>query len=174
MFCSKCGKELQDDAKFCISCGTPVAPTAEAPAEAPLPEAPIPVVPEIAPGTPDFTGAPKKRISTVWLVLIIVGALFIMLIIGTAITIPVFVNGQKGAQKRTCQSNLRTVDSAIMMYVAESPEELYPESMQDLVDADVMMSIPTCPAGDRPYEWVEPGIGQQPYISCPNEADHTI
>jgi type II secretory pathway pseudopilin PulG len=107
-------------------------------------------------------------------VLIIVGGLFMVLVIGTAIAVPVFMSAREDAQKRTCQSNLRTVDSAIMMYVAESPEELYPESLEDLVDAEVMMSIPTCPAGDKPYEWVEPGIGQTPYISCPNKADHTI
>lgn len=31
MICSKCGKELSNDAKFCLFCGTPVAPAPVAP-----------------------------------------------------------------------------------------------------------------------------------------------
>ena len=47
MFCTQCGDSLADDAKFCVSCGTPlgsrVAPASEASAPAPL-MAPAPAV----------------------------------------------------------------------------------------------------------------------------------
>lgn len=39
MKCANCGAELEEGAKFCVSCGTPVAEAA-APVETPLPQAP--------------------------------------------------------------------------------------------------------------------------------------
>lgn len=47
MFCVKCGNQLDDDAKFCSKCGSPVenaAPAPAAPASAPAP-APASIVP---------------------------------------------------------------------------------------------------------------------------------
>lgn len=58
MFCTNCGKQLPDDAKFCSGCGTPVNPPAppqepEPPAEpVQLPQAGFPQPEEAAPGTP--------------------------------------------------------------------------------------------------------------------------
>ena len=49
MFCSNCGKQAPDGAKFCTGCGTPLAtPVAPTPA-APVVEAPAPVVEPVAP-----------------------------------------------------------------------------------------------------------------------------
>ena len=37
-FCTKCGTELKEDAKFCPSCGAPAEPKAEPAAEEKQPE----------------------------------------------------------------------------------------------------------------------------------------
>ena len=42
MFCGNCGQQLADGAKFCPTCGSPVAGSAPAPAPAPAP-VPAPV-----------------------------------------------------------------------------------------------------------------------------------
>lgn len=65
MFCTKCGAQLPDDARFCSKCGAPVAATPEpAPAPTPAPEpksepVPAPEPPEPAPApTPEPVPAP--------------------------------------------------------------------------------------------------------------------
>jgi hypothetical protein len=75
---------------------------------------------------------------------------------------------------RTCQSNQRTVDGAIMTYAAMSSEETYPSSLEDLRNEGLLNSIPICPSGDKPYIWIESEIGSPPSISCPNDADHAL
>ena len=61
MLCPKCGKEIPDDARFCIFCGTEVkAEQPEKPAEAP-PEPPVPSEPPVAPPPPP--PPPKKEVK---------------------------------------------------------------------------------------------------------------
>lgn len=68
MFCTKCGAQLPDDARFCSKCGAPVAATPEpAPAPTPAPEpksepVPAPEPPEPAP-TPEPEPAPAPTPS---------------------------------------------------------------------------------------------------------------
>ena len=196
MFCAKCGKELNEDAKFCRSCGAPMRaaeqqqtpaagvqqppetaaaaqpPPAPPPLESPLPPGPLP--PEQTPASypGEFIGAPKRRISVPLLIGVI---LLVVVLLAVAITVPtilVFKSSQKNAQRRTCQANQRTIEGAIMQYAADSPDENYPSSLNDLKSADVLLSIPTCPSGHKQYIWIEGGIGSPPSISCPNQADH--
>ena len=58
MFCSQCGTKLGDTAKFCKSCGAPVAAAAASPAVAAPPPVspPRPVTPP-RPGSPPAPGA---------------------------------------------------------------------------------------------------------------------
>ncbi len=63
MFCSVCGNEMEENAKFCSKCGTPVEPAEpikesapEAPAEESAPEAPVE---ESAPETPAEESVPE-------------------------------------------------------------------------------------------------------------------
>ena len=52
MFCTTCGKELDDNAKFCTNCGTPVRPRTAAPETQVRPVAPETPVSPAAPATP--------------------------------------------------------------------------------------------------------------------------
>ena len=69
MFCTKCGAQLPDDARFCSKCGAPVAATPEpAPAPTPAPEpksepvpAPEPPVPAPVPSAPEPAPAPEPE-----------------------------------------------------------------------------------------------------------------
>lgn len=86
-----------------------------------------------------------------------------------AIAVPVYLNSRSNAQRRTCQSNQRIVDGAVMNYQANAPNEAYPTALTDLTlaGAQVLKAIPTCPV-NGPYTWVTaPGnSGTPPYITC--------
>jgi len=177
MFCSKCGKELSDDTKFCNSCGAVTKPpdVSTQPEMLP-PPAPLPpgVPPPPAPST--FLEAPKRRISVGVLIAVIVVTL---LVISAAVVVPavlVYSSSQKSAQRKTCQANQRNVQMAIMTYAATSADESYPTSLQDLVSSgdSVLDRIPTCPSGNKPYTWVKGSVNTPPSISCPNRADHAL
>jgi hypothetical protein len=119
-------------------------------------------------------GAPKRRMSVAAIVAI---ALVAMILLAAVIVVPMVLvskSSENKAHKRTCQANQRTIDGAIMMYAAESPDESYPSSLADMIapDTQVLKSIPTCPSGDKPYIWIEGEIGKPPTVSCPNSADH--
>ncbi|MBU1672168.1 MAG: zinc ribbon domain-containing protein [Actinobacteria bacterium] len=81
--------------------------------------------------------------------------------------------GSDAARRRTCQSNLRTVDGAIQSYEAFFDNPVFPSNAEDMVQpgTKVLKRIPVCPSGNAPYVWV---AGSPPLISCPNDASHTI
>ena len=71
MFCTKCGKEIADHAKFCSECGTKVPELKEEPNTASCEEKPIEEV---------QTTTPKKKLSVLALVGFIVSmASFLLL-----------------------------------------------------------------------------------------------
>ena len=91
-----------------------------------------------------------------------------------AIAVPVYLNARANAQRRTCQSNLRTVDGAIQAYESMFDEPTYPNSLATMAaagDTKVLKSVPVCPASTRAYSWVG---GSPPEISCPNNSTHKI
>lgn len=65
MFCSFCGKEIAENAKFCVHCGTPVGQPTAAPAEAAYP------IPPAAP----------KKINPLWIILPIVAVIVIAMVV---------------------------------------------------------------------------------------------
>ena len=88
MFCTKCGKENNDGAKFCTGCGNalsaPETPVV-APVEAPAPVAPVePVAPVVAPASAPAPQQPKKKTGliigivagVVAIIVIVLGVLF--------------------------------------------------------------------------------------------------
>lgn len=90
-----------------------------------------------------------------------------------AIAVPVYLNARANAQRRTCQSNLRTTDGAIQAYEAFFDDPMYPDQLSELVQAGTraLKSIPLCPSGTGAYGWVNI---EPPYISCPNVTNHSI
>ena len=78
-----------------------------------------------------------------------------------------------GVRSRTCQANLRTIESAVHMYYADNEE--YPTSVDELVPVFLKYN-PTCPTSGKTYVLVpssEPG--EPPTVSCPgNEPGHSI
>ena len=90
-----------------------------------------------------------------------------------AIAVPVYLNSRANAQRRTCQSNIRTVDGAIQTYEANFDNPVYPTSLANMTmpGTRVLKSVPLCPAGTNAYLWVS---YDPPFISCPNNVGHTI
>ena len=118
------------------------------------------------------SGRPRRRIGVPLIVGIVVLAI---LVVGAAVSGPVIIitmNARQVAQRKTCISNQRNVEAAIQEYAVESPDENYPSSLQDLVNASLLKSAPTCPSGHKPYVWVKGQPGIAPYISCPNNSTH--
>jgi competence protein ComGC len=117
---------------------------------------------------------PAKRSTPVVAIVIgIIAAVVIVVILLIAIAVPVFMNARSNAQRRTCQSNQRTVDGAIQAYEAMFENPVYPTGFEDMLKSETrtLKSIPTCPSSDKPYIWVD---GSPPSISCPNNSTHTI
>lgn len=65
MFCSNCGNKLNDDAKFCPSCGTKVAQPAQ-PQSAPQAE-PVQTPPQAAPAYQTVSSPQPTQLGTKWL-----------------------------------------------------------------------------------------------------------
>ncbi|HEY5531614.1 MAG TPA: prepilin-type N-terminal cleavage/methylation domain-containing protein [Candidatus Anoxymicrobiaceae bacterium] len=99
-----------------------------------------------------------------------------------AIAVPVYLNARANAQKRTCQSNLRTVDGAIQTYQSMFEPPTWPDSLNAMTDAGggkCLKSIPCCPGGNltpSTYAWVagNTATNTPPELSCPYASNHRI
>lgn len=65
-----------------------------------------------------------------------------------AIAVPVFLSARTNAQKRNCQSNLRTIDGAINTYNAEYGYYPGNATIEAAMVPTMIKRIPTCPAVD--------------------------
>lgn len=169
MYCPSCGAQYDDSFAFCTDCGAKNPYVEQPPAQvAPVPQAPTPQPPAQYPVV-----VQQKSTSGCLIALAVVGILTLIVIVIIIAIVLVAASAQSNAQRRTCQSNQRTVDGAIQAYEAMFNEPTFPTSLDDLVqpDTQTLMSIPTCPSGNEPYIWVD---GSPPTISCPNNASHTI
>lgn len=138
MFCTKCGKELADNAKFCTGCGAqvgaaapavtpqaaePVAPAEEAPAvpvsapetpETPAPEAtadaPVqPPVPPVSPAAELLT--PKQKNQTLILALAVAAVAVVAAVVTFFAWIyPSYLSGAAKLEKATNQAELAMTD----------------------------------------------------------------
>lgn len=177
MFCSECGNEIAEGKAFCPRCGAKQPVTQTPPPAQPVggtqaqyPQTPPgqqlnPYPPPMGPPPGPPSGRGKRR--KLWTVLAIVGAVVFILVAVFVIGTVIYIrhDDQNTAKERTCQANQRTIDGAIETYMAADPQERYPSSMQDMVDAGVMKNIPTCPSGGK-YIWKKSNGSDPPTISC--------
>lgn len=165
-FCTNCGEPVESG-KFCPRCGAAVGQQAGPPPAGDMPGQQPPA------GYGTYPGQPPKKKFPVWgIVAIIVAVLLVVAGTIVAITVPVFLGAQNDAQRRTCQSNLRTIDAAIQAYYAEN--EKYPPAGEvgDILVPELIRKTPTCPTSGEPYTINK---GNPPATSCPTGVPgHTL
>lgn len=104
--------------------------------------------------------------------LIEVMIVILILAILVAIAVPVYLNSRQNAVRRTCQSNQRTVDSAIQTYQAMFDPPTFPNSLDCMLqDGTRTLKSECVPPQGGTYDWAS---GNPPHISCPHSANHTI
>ncbi len=165
MFCRKCGKELAKDSQFCTSCGTEI----EVPSTNVVPEPrPEQVTQPQVTQAPVYQAVAKNKSNAPLIIGVVVGVVVLILLLVFLLAVPVYLNSQKNAKKRTCQANLRTIDGAINVYMADL--EKNPDSVGAIFQAGYLRKIPKCPSGDLPYKL----RGDPPEAYCPNDPSHTL
>lgn len=99
--------------------------------------------------------------------------IIIVIAVLIAVGVPVYLNVRANARKRTCQTSLRTVDSAVHTYQSMFDDPVFPAGLSDMTQPGtrVLKQVPTCPSGTNSYTWVN---SDPPFISCPNIESHTI
>jgi len=77
----------------------------------------------------------------------LVELMVVVVIIGVlvAIAIPIFNNVSGNAKDKACAANVRTLSGLAAMYHAQNDE--YPDSVQDLLDSDLLQENIECPWG---------------------------
>lgn len=178
MFCPKCGAEYDDSFSFCPHCESknPYVEQSQDQA-APVPQAPAPLPHPQRPVEEGRKSVPVWLLAGMGVFIIVVVAVILgEVIYHQSYSSSVNIENpaaQKSADMRTCQSNLRTVDGAILSYEAMFENPTYPTSLGDMTQPGtrVLRTMPTCPSGHKPYILVP---DNPPYISCPNDASHKI
>jgi len=98
--------------------------------------------------------APKKKMPTWAIVLIVIGSLIVIgpLCLGVfgAVSVPVFMNASGNAQERSCFANQRTIAGAAQVYLAENEDATLPsdwDSLMSVLVPSILKAEPTCPSG---------------------------
>jgi type II secretion system protein G len=84
----------------------------------------------------------------------LVELMVVLLILGilVAIAIPIYNSTQANAQKKACQTNLRTLDGAAAQYMAEQGN--WPGDVNDLTSKNYIKTAPNCPSNNAAgYTW---------------------
>ena len=177
-FCTSCGASVGDD-KFCAKCGAPVGQQSTMPPVPPLAPGPVRQPPGFGAPVPPagYPAAPTKKKFPVWaIILIAVGSLVVIAGVIVAIAVPVFLSANTAAQRRTCQANLRTIDSAVQAY--DAFYEAWPAEgpVRDALGTNWIERNPTCPTSSRTYTLDPPTEPDgPPTVHCPtNEPGHVI
>ena len=102
----------------------------------------------------------------------LVELMIVVVIIGilTAISVPVYNNVQNNARKKAVEANLKTIDSAIMMYQADKNVATAPTLDNNTTTGlvpDYLLSVPAGPTGVDSYgiSSTEPFRGTVTFIS---------
>ena len=96
-----------------------------------------------------------------------------------AIAVPVYLAATNSAKKRTCQSNLRTIDSAVMAYNGYWEQFPTTPTVGDELGTMWLKRNPTCPGTAVPNTYMlsggNVGSGVPPSTTCPGGVDgHSI
>ena len=122
-----------------------------------------------------YAGIPAKKKFPVWgIVLIVVGALLVIGLVVPFVVLPVFQSANSSANRRTCQSNLRTIDSSVNAY--NGFYDAWPPTgpVEEVLGPTWLKRNPTCPITGEPYQ-LTVGPDGVPTTACPtNEPGHTI
>lgn len=111
----------------------------------------------------------KKGFTLIELMIVI-----LIIAILVAIAVPVYLAATNSAKKRTCQSNLRTIDSAINAY--NGYYEMFPNNgpVGDMLGSTWLKRDPTCPSSVAPATYSlssgNVGTGVPPSTRCPGNA----
>jgi len=116
----------------------------------------------------------KKGFTLIELMIVI-----LIIAILVAIAVPVYLAATNSAKKRTCQSNLRTIDSAINAY--NGYWESFPAdgNVGTVLGTMWLKRNPTCPSSEAPATYKLAGgdtaNGVPPATACPgNPAGTTV
>lgn len=93
-----------------------------------------------------------------------------------AIAVPVFLASRENAVRRTCQSNLRTISGAIMMYSALYQSYPGTVSVESAFVPLMIKRVPTCPGcpvenGANTYTLTGGDTAHLNYVYCPGSID---
>ncbi len=94
-----------------------------------------------------------------------------------AIAVPVYLAATNSAKRRTCQSNLRTIDSAINAYNGFYDMMPGTGTVLEVLGPTWLKRDPSCPTKNLPYSLSggNTSTGVPPVTSCPSGVgDHTI
>ena len=115
----------------------------------------------------------KKGFTLIELMIVI-----LIIAILVAIAVPVYLAATNSAKRRTCQSNLRTIDSAINAYNGYYDEFPAPGKCGAVLGTTWLKRDPTCPSSTAPgtYALVAGATTLvPPSVSCPgNISGHSI
>jgi general secretion pathway protein G len=102
-------------------------------------------------GKPDsrFKGAPRRECGFTLIELVIVMTIISLL---AAIAVPMYVQSVRNAREAVLKEDLRTLRSAIDSYTVDKQKA--PQTLEDLVQAGYLKSMPVDPFTHRSDTWV--------------------
>jgi hypothetical protein len=149
--CPGCGKDGEDEARFCNSCGAAIDGSVPGPCGQP----PY--------GQPPYSPPPAKKSKVwLWVTLSVVSGLVVLGLLYT-----IFFSEPPHHYYGSCINHLRTIDSAIMQYSA-AHSGAWPNGTADLEGTYIRAPFPQCglpkPAD---YTYSDPGTNRMRAV-CPN------
>lgn len=91
----------------------------------------------------------------------LVELMVVVLIIGilVAVAVPIYINASHRSMARTCQANVRSINSAIQMWAAYHPNEnantaITNTTIESLLIPEFLLEYPQCPFGAAAFPYL--------------------